>query len=171
MLAQSNPVCNDPSFHTGRHQENLILSGSIRTSPTVTHSEMLPCLFYVRYRIFAVYEQSNISLFTLIMRGLKIIEGIISAATGNNARQASRKTGFSQQIMETFTASSFKERGFSTTFYKDCHFAHQRIPPNCPRIHSSPSRYFSSHTLRSSFESRVSCVCPLCFSQTSTESG
>src|SRR5882672_4329486 len=96
-----------------------------------------------------------------------------ATATRDNSRFALIESRLFEELVKAFPASNVQFLGIgsaSATF--DIHKCiHQRVPPICPLVHNWPRRYLSSQTTRSSFLSRRISVLPLCFSQTTTDSG
>ena len=60
VFSQSVAVGHYPGFHTGGHEEDLIVMSTRWPLPPVTLSEMIPRPIYVAYRFLTVDQQCDV---------------------------------------------------------------------------------------------------------------
>ena len=91
--------------------------------------------------------------------GLEIVVGGTTPAASCEPWHATGKSLAFEKTCECLATTDLLLLRVASTF--DVQMGtHQRVPPSSPRIHSSPRRYFSSHTLRASADKRVILVLP-----------
>src|SRR5262245_19210578 len=119
---------------------------------------MLPGGFEVGQRIFAVDPEEHVIAFLGIGQGdLEVIERRTPATARYQFRHATHVTAPLQQLAEALLAAALEISRVASTLQVDG-AAHQRFPPNRPRVHNCPSRYFSSQGCTSSWARRRSAV-------------
>ena len=60
MLHQRCPVRHDPGFHASGHKENLLIGCPGGFVPLVAAIQMIPSLFEIYYRVFAVNQHRDV---------------------------------------------------------------------------------------------------------------
>lgn len=95
MLLQRPPIRDDPGFHAGGHEEDLLIRGSDRLVALVTVLQMVPGSFQIPHWIFAIDEHRNVvAHLAKGVGGLEIIENRSASTASAESRHLSRKSRF-----------------------------------------------------------------------------
>lgn len=93
--------------------------------------------------VFAVNEEYWMEALPLANGFQEHVKSMLSSSAGYYAWHSTHETGFSDKFPEPFAAADMQLLTVTAPFHIDAYF-HHRVPPNSPRVQSSPRRYCCS---------------------------
>ena len=164
-------VCNNPRLHARGHQQCLIFCSTIRPRPIVSRFQVDPRGVNIQHRVFAVYEQSNIVTAGRVGVGcLEVVVCRVSVSAGGSVSAYDSQNHISAKACGTLRGILYLGPWH--------HLPPDRYAPSPPH---SPQLTFSPKLTKAILfqpwgqflpgQAGSLDVQPLCFSQTTTDSG